>query len=212
MKKIGVLRFLGTNCDDDILEAVNEVGCQGEYVWWADHFDPSSYDGFVVPGGFSYGDYLRAGALAAQSPAMVDLKKAAEKEIPILGICNGFQILCESGLLPGALATNNSQRFQEQWVDLTEVGRCFWSGAEKYKMPMAHSTGRFIALPDTLKKLQDNDQIWVTYDSNPNGSMKDIAGISSENHKTAALMPHPERAMYPWMGSDMGRKVFEVLV
>ncbi len=214
MKPVGVLRFLGTNCDADVVAALDAIGLPNQYVWWANRFEPSNYSAFVLPGGFSYGDYLRAGALAAHAPAMDDLKTAADKGMPVLGICNGFQILCEAKLLDGALTKNLSRQFQDEWVDLEQKSnQGFWSSKVKkqFKLPIAHSMGRWIAPDDTIKRLEDNDQIWLKYSKNPNGSLKDIAGISNKLKNVAALMPHPERAMDDWMGSPDGKFLFDCL-
>ncbi len=214
MKPVGVLRFLGTNCDFDIINALKDLSIPCEFLWWRDHFELTNYSAFILPGGFSYGDYLRAGALAAKTPAMDDVKKAADKGYPVLGICNGFQILCEAGLLPGALTKNLSRQFQEQWVEMDFKGDCKFTPQKKgsLKIPMAHSMGRFVAPEDTLKSIQDSGQIWLTYRTNPNGSTLDIAGLANKAKNVAALMPHPERAMHSWMGSTSGRCIFETLV
>lgn len=208
MKPIGVLRFLGTNCDEDILFAYKSLGFKAEYIWWADRFDHRKYAGFILPGGFSYGDYLRCGALAARSPAMLDLAEAAHFGAPVLGICNGFQILCEAGLLPGVLTKNISRQFQEEWVELnSSSSKCLWKGKGSIKLPIAHSMGRFIAQENQLRELKEKNQIWLKYSKNPNGSLEDIAGICNDHGNVAALMPHPERAIMKWMGSDDGREL-----
>lgn len=212
-KPVGVLRFLGTNCDADILQAYEWLSKPAEYIWWQDRFDTKDYCGFILPGGFSYGDYLRCGALAAHAPAMQDVVVAAGQGMPILGICNGFQILCEAGLLEGALTKNLSRQFQEEWVELNSAteSSSVWYIRGDYKLPIAHSMGRFIAPVEALKKIEDNNQIWLKYKKNPNGALMDIAGITNEKGNVAALMPHPERAMQSWMGSSDGRKILEVL-
>ncbi|MGE3760500.1 MAG: phosphoribosylformylglycinamidine synthase subunit PurQ [Pseudobdellovibrionaceae bacterium] len=212
--KVGVLRFPGTNCDRDIEQAVN--ACEGtpEYLWHLDQFDYKKYSALVIPGGFSYGDYLRCGALASRSPVMKSVIEAANKGTPILGICNGFQILCESGLLPGALVKNDKLRFIDQWVGLklSNTNPYFAKGlsaGHNARLPIAHGEGRFYADTETLKKIEDNGQVWWTYEQTPNGSMKNIAGIMNDNKNVAALMPHPERAIFEWMGSEDGRNFFE---
>lgn len=215
MKKVGVLRFLGTNCDRDVFGAIENVGLKAEWLWYADSFDFNDYDAFVVPGGFSYGDYLRSGALAAKAPAMESLKAAAAAGKPILGICNGFQILCEAGLLPGTLVRNENLRFVDKWVPLKRHGRSTSFVNEKFnelKLPVAHGEGRYYVEPEVAKQLFDKGQVWWTYGENPNGSVDDIAGVLNEKGNVAGLMPHPERAMEDWMGGREGRSFFETLV
>ncbi|MGE3973793.1 MAG: phosphoribosylformylglycinamidine synthase subunit PurQ [Bdellovibrionales bacterium] len=210
-KKVGVFRFPGTNCDRDVFKAVENVGKTPVWLWHNDRFNPKDFDAFMIPGGFSYGDYLRAGALAARSPAMLDLKKAADSGKPVLGICNGFQILCELTLLPGALLKNENQRFIDRWVTLISRNRSPYfaqNSAPKVKLPIAHGQGRFYCDSETLKKLYDEDQIWWTYEENPNGSLENIAGVLNQQKNVAALMPHPERAMTDWMGSEEGQGFF----
>lgn len=213
MKKVGVVRFPGTNCDEDVFKAVNEVGLKAEWLWHSDRFDAKDFSAFVVPGGFSYGDYLRCGALAALSPVMEDLKAAADKGFPILGICNGFQVLCETRLLPGALVRNRKGRFIDAWVDLEVKNNSMKVAAKQkrgefLKLPIAHGEGCFTIDDDGLKRIQDKDQIWLEYQENPNGSMQNIAGVFNEKRNVAALMPHPERAMETWMGGTDGRNFF----
>ncbi|MCB0392229.1 MAG: phosphoribosylformylglycinamidine synthase subunit PurQ [Bdellovibrionales bacterium] len=210
-KKVGVLRFLGTNCDQDIWRAIESVNMTPSWLWYQDHFNEQDYDAFVIPGGFSYGDYLRCGAMAAKMPVMQSLHEASQKGKPILGICNGFQILCESGLLPGALIRNADRHFIDEWVDLELVNPCsYWAGeTSACRIPIAHGEGRFFATTDQIKELEDSGQIWWRYKENPNGSLNDIAGIMNKQKNVAALMPHPERAMHKWMGSDVGRVFFE---
>lgn len=211
---VGVLRFPGTNCDRDVFEAVTAQGAKAEWLWHADRFDPKGYRALILPGGFSYGDYLRAGALAARSPVMESAREAAARGVPILGICNGFQILCEAKLLPGVLIRNRGLRFIDDWVELKLVGaqphfgRRLAPGATA-RLPIAHSDGRFFAEEDELKRLQDRGQIWWTYRDNPNGAAHDIAGVMNEAKNVAALMPHPERAVYEWMGGVDGAAFFD---
>jgi phosphoribosylformylglycinamidine synthase I len=212
LKPVGILRFLGTNCDADVVAACDTLKIPNQYLWWADHFNFEDYSSFILPGGFSYGDYLRAGAMAARSQAMDDVKKAAVAGYPILGICNGFQILCEANLLPGVLTKNISQNFQDEWVSLEpQKSAKVWGEQinKPVKLPIAHSMGRYFAPEDQIKEILDNDQLWFKYSENPNGSLSDIAGITNREGNVAALMPHPERAMHLWMGSDDGRSIFE---
>jgi phosphoribosylformylglycinamidine synthase I len=209
--KIGITRFPGTNCDMDVWKAVEGTGHTPLWLWHQDHFDIKSVDRIVVPGGFSFGDYLRSGALAARSPVMRSVREAAEKGTPVLGICNGFQILTEAELLPGSLLTNESCRFVDRWVSLEVQNTSQWKLPlkSKLKLPVAHGTGRFYAKEDELKRLEDSGQVWLTYtEINPNGSLKNIAGVTNAKKNVAALMPHPERAMYQWMGSTDGRAFF----
>lgn len=214
MKKLGVVRFPGTNCDRDTWKAGEASGFAPEWLFHADHFNWKDYAAIVIPGGFSYGDYLRAGALAARSPVMADVKVAANAGVPVLGICNGFQILCESGLLPGALVKNESLRFIDDWVELklinpSNLWASHYKSGDKVKLPIAHGMGRYYSEEDQIKKLFDNDQVWWTYTKNPNGALQDIAGIKNESGNVAALMPHPERAMSEWMGGSDGAWFFK---
>lgn len=212
---VGVLRFPGTNCDRDVFEALEGRGAKPEWLWHADRFDAKAYRALVLPGGFSYGDYLRAGALAARSPVMDSVREAAGRGVPVLGICNGFQILCEARLLPGVLIRNQSLRFIDDWVDLTlasaqpHFGRSLKPGM-RARLPIAHADGRYFIEGDDLKRIQDRGQIWWTYAKNPNGAVSDIAGVMNEAKNVAALMPHPERAMYDWMGGTDGASFFEI--
>ncbi len=212
MSRVGVLRFPGTNCDRDIWKSIEMKNKTPEWLWYEDSFDPKTYDAYLVPGGFSYGDYLRSGALAALSPAVDCLKEAAEMGKPIFGICNGFQILCEAGLLPGALMRNESGRFIDQWVDLKLQNTSQWAPYETgkvFRMPMAHADGRFFINEDGLQDLKNNKQIWLTYESNPNGSVENIAGIMNEKKNVVGMMPHPDRALFEWMGSTDGLQFFD---
>lgn len=215
-KPVGILRFLGTNCDRDVWQAVEAMGLTPAWLWFEDTFKVDDYQGFVVPGGFSYGDYLRCGALAAKAPVMQSLSEAAEKGYPILGICNGFQILCESKLLPGALVRNESRRFIDKWVDLKLVNPTRWTSPQQghlsVRLPIAHGEGRFVMAEDEVKKLFDKEQVWWTYGQNPNGSLSDIAGVANMQKNVCGLMPHPERAIFDWMGSEDGRKIFSALL
>lgn len=212
MKKIGVVRFLGTNCDRDIWQAVELLGLKPEWLWYENQFDANNYSALVVPGGFSYGDYLRCGALAAKAPVMKSVAEAASKGTPVLGICNGFQILCETKLLPGALVRNEKRKFIDRWVDLNPVGSTKWGGDRKIRLPIAHGEGRFYAEADELKKLHDQGQVWLKYQDNPNGALQDIAGVCNTQKNVCGLMPHPERAMTDWMGGSDGRAILESML
>ena len=217
MKPVGILRFLGTNCDRDVWQAVEALGQKPEWLWYADQFDPSAYSSFIVPGGFSYGDYLRCGALAAKAPAMKSLGEAAKKGQPVLGICNGFQILCETQLLPGALVRNEKRRFIDRWVTLKLENPAQWNSkaatGTKIRLPIAHGEGRFYMEADELKALHDRDQVWWTYEGEaPNGSLDGIAGVCNVEKNVCALMPHPERAIHEWMGGDDGREILNAML
>lgn len=209
-KPVGILRFLGTNCDRDVWQAVEALGLTPKWLWHEDHFNPSDYSSFVLPGGFSYGDYLRCGALAAKAPVMKSLSEAAAKGAPVLGICNGFQILCEARLLPGVLVRNESRKFIDKWVTLKPAGKSAWLKdlSKPLRLPIAHGEGRFHSEDDVLKKLNDQGQVWLKYEGGaPNGSLQDIAGVTNEAGNVAGLMPHPERAIHDWMGGEDGRAI-----
>lgn len=209
MKKIGVIRFPGTNCDRDVFDWVSNHGQKAEFLWHLNQFQIRDYDMLVVPGGFSYGDYLRSGALAARSPVMKSVREFAEQGRPVLGICNGFQILCEAELLPGALVKNEHQKFIDEWTLLQvenphpHFGRRFEKQKE-IRLPIAHGDGRFYAPTERLKKIEDQGLVWLRYLQNPNGSLNDIAGIMNEKKNVVGLMPHPERASQEWMGGMDG--------
>ena len=233
MKKIGVLQFPGSNCDEDVFKAlqsfpleittevnlvyrsvvgINFKAYQPEFLVSSNRIEIKDYQAFIVPGGFSYGDYLRAGALACFSPAMRDLIQAGQKGWPILGICNGFQILCSAGLLEGALLPNKQGRFLDEWSDLkVENQNSYWSAQGEMKLPIAHGEGSYYAPPDLLKKLKNNNQIWLSYKNNPNGSVENIAGVMNKKGNVAGLMPHPERAVADWMGCSDGLSFFQNL-
>ncbi len=210
-KKIGVVRFLGTNCDMDVFRALEVVGQKPEWIWHTEEFEPLKYDGLVLPGGFSHGDYLRCGALAARSQVMKSVSAAAASGVPVLGICNGFQILCEAGLLPGVLLRNNGLRFRDGWVTLKGHGtaKCWGGGRDLMaKLPIAHGEGRYFVEEDQVKALFDDDQVWWTYEENPNGSIENIAGVMNAKRNVAGLMPHPERAIAKDIGGIDGVQFF----
>jgi len=224
--KFAVIQFPGSNCDQDCIHAINEIsGASADYVW---HKDESlgNADAVVVPGGFSYGDYLRCGAIARFSPVMKAVKAFAAAGGPVLGICNGFQILCESGLLPGALVRNRDLHFLCKHVHLRveTSGSRFtktYSAGQTVNIPIAHGEGCYFADDETLAKLNANGQVLVRYstsageitpEANPNGSRENIAGIRNEAGNVFGLMPHPERACDPLLGSTDGRGIFESLV
>lgn len=212
-KPVGVVRFLGTNCDRDVWEAVEAVGLEPRWLWYEDQFNVQDYSAYIVPGGFSYGDYLRCGALAAKAPVLKSLGEAAAKGAPVLGICNGFQVLCEARLLPGALVRNESRKFIDKWVTLKPEADTSWTAESKpMRLPVAHGEGRFYIEDEELKRIEDRGQIWLRYDDNPNGSIKNIAGVANEKRNVCGLMPHPERAMHDWMGGSDGRAIIQSLL
>jgi phosphoribosylformylglycinamidine synthase len=193
-----------------VLSFANHQGLQAEFVWHSDRFSADGYDLVILPGGFSYGDYLRSGALAAKSPVMDSVREFATRGGPVFGICNGFQILCEAGLLPGALVKNRTGKFIDAWVPLAVQNTNSLiapklRAQQTLQLPIAHGDGRFVCDESTLKKLQDHGQIWLTYAENPNGSMDNIAGLMNQNKNVSALMPHPERAQFAWQGATDGK-------
>ncbi|HEY4782646.1 MAG TPA: phosphoribosylformylglycinamidine synthase subunit PurQ [Chthoniobacterales bacterium] len=216
--KIGVVQFPGSNCDQDCLRALTDgLEFEADYLW---HKETSvvAYDGIILPGGFSYGDYLRCGAIARFSPIMRAVVAAAQDGMPILGICNGFQILCEVGLLPGALIRNQSLLFvcQPVWIRVeTSEAPCtrLLKRGQKLRLPVAHGEGSYIADEKTLNGLESKDQIIFRYvDSsgdptpaaNPNGSLRNIAGICNRQRNVVGMMPHPDRAWDARLGSEDG--------
>lgn len=206
--------FPGSNCDRDLIHAVEDVLQVSVTPVWHQENDLSSYDAILLPGGFSYGDYLRSGALARYSPVMDSVIKTAKEGKLVLGICNGFQILQEAGLLPGALIRNNHLQFRCQMTTLRveETDTPFTNQYEKgqeIEIPIAHGEGNFYCDPATLEELKANHQIVFRYASeNPNGSIDDIAGICNKERNVLGMMPHPERAIWDWMGSKDGAALF----
>jgi phosphoribosylformylglycinamidine synthase I len=206
-RKIGILRFPGSNCDRDVFSFVEAKGLNPEFLWHLDQFQVDDYSALILPGGFSYGDYLRSGALAARSPAMKSVWEFNKKQKPILGICNGFQILTEAGILPGALVKNEKRRFIDDWVRLEIIHSHPQFAVESernIRLPVAHGDGRFYAPEDELRKIEGEGLVWMRYKENVNGSLNLIAGVMNQNRNAAALMPHPERAIYDWMGGVDG--------
>ena len=205
---IGVVVFPGTNCEHDVVQATERLGARGELLW---HGDASvgSVDAVVLPGGFAHGDYLRPGALARFSPIMEAVTRFATDGGPVVGICNGFQVLTEAGLLPGALQKNAHLRFLCQparlqvsstasvLTGLAEVG-------EELVIPINHFSGSYVCDEETLRRLHDEDRVVLRYLDNPNGSVDDIAGITNEVGNVVGLMPHPERASHALLGSEDG--------
>ena len=214
---IGVVVFPGSNCDRDVRWATE--GCLGlptRYLWHEER-DLSGLEAVVLPGGFSYGDYLRCGAIARFAPVLESLKTFAFQGGRVLGICNGFQVLTELGLLPGALTRNRHLHFICESTPLAVVSdRTPWLATctrdDQFSLPIAHGEGRYQCSEDTLKKLQDDDAIALRYSRNPNGSVADIAGITNAQGNVLGLMPHPERACDPVTGSTAGRAILEALL
>jgi phosphoribosylformylglycinamidine synthase I len=205
--KIGVVVFPGSNCDHDAWYAFSHnLGQQAEFLW---HDTPSvgHVDAVVLPGGFAYGDYLRCGAIAKFSPVMAAVRKFAAEGGPVLGICNGFQILVESGMLPGALLRNRGLKFVCRDVTLRVEAT-----GQLLKMPVAHGEGCYYADERTLDMLEAEKRVVLRYVDNPNGSLRDIAGICNEGRNVMGMMPHPERAADPLMGSVDGLVILESLV
>ena len=224
--RFGIVTFPGSNREVDASLAITEgVGGEVVHLWHKDH-DLQGADVIVLPGGFSYGDYLRAGAIARFSPIMQEVMEHAKRGGPVLGICNGFQILCEAHMLPGALLRNASLRFASQWVNLRveNADTLFTNAYEKgqvIRVPVAHGDGRYTADADTVKALEDRGQVTFRYvdrngnplpDANPNGSVNDIAGIVNDRGTVLGLMPHPEDAVNPLLGSTDGLGLFESIL
>ncbi len=201
--RTGIVVFPGSNCDRDVHHVLNDVmGINAQYVW---HTEKSidEYDALILPGGFSYGDRLRAGVIAAQSPIVETIKKKAQEGLPILGICNGFQILVEAGILPGALVKNVKLKFSCKWLkmEVLNVNTPFtnmFGLNDEITIPIAHGEGRFVISNDKIPELEQNNQIVFKYkDQNPNGSTEMIAAICNKEGNVMGLMPHPERASEP---------------
>ena len=216
--KAGVVVFPGSNCDHDAHYAVTQnVGAQAALLWHQESTIPSDIDAIILPGGFSYGDYLRCGAIAKFSPIIGAVKKFADAGGLVMGFCNGFQILTECGLLPGALIRNNSLKFRCHQVGLRveTTNTPFTNAAEKGQIltiPIAHGEGCYTAEPHVLDQLEAEDRVVFRYVQNPNGSLRDIAGICNAGRNVLGMMPHPERATDPLMGSTDGLVVFRSLL
>jgi phosphoribosylformylglycinamidine synthase len=213
---VGVVVFPGSNCEHDVVEAVERLGGEGRLLWHGDA-TVGGCDAVVLPGGFAHGDYLRPGAIARFSPVMEAVRAHAEAGGPVVGICNGFQVLTEAGLLPGALQKNRGLSFLCQPVRLLTVSErsaltVGVPAGTELVVPINHFEGNYTADPDTLRQLEANDQVVVRYAENPNGSMGDIAGVSNEAGNVVGLMPHPERASHPLLGSEDGNALFESLL
>ena len=224
--KFGIVVFPGSNCDHDAYHATKHVLHQDAEFLWHKETDLKNCDVIILPGGFSYGDYLRTGAIARFSPIMNEVIRFAQKGGVVMGICNGFQILCESGLLSGVLLRNQSLLFACKHVNLrVENIESRFTGESKVgdvlSIPIAHGDGNYFAEPDVIRSLEDNHQVLFRYcdnrgvqtaESNPNGSLNNIAGIVNKAGNVMGMMPHPERACEAELGSADGRKVFESLI
>lgn len=227
--RVAVVRFPGSNCDLDVVHVLRNILRVPTDLSWHKSFRAEKYDAAILPGGFSYGDYLRAGAIAAHSPALEEVRRMAEDGKPIIGICNGFQILIEAGLLPGALLRNSCLTFSCKWVTLkVETEKmAFTRPLAKgtiLRMPIAHGEGRYVNTDEGLKELVDenlivfryvNDRGEPTLDANPNGSADNIAGICNEDGNVLGLMPHPERSSEPILsptGTDDGLWLLESMI
>lgn len=217
---VAVIRFGGSNCDRDTVEALEYLGIDAELVWFADGLPPDP-SGVILPGGFSYGDYLRAGVMAARTPIMEQIKEAAAAGVPVLGICNGAQIGSESGLTPGVFTTNESARFQCEHVTVRiETTDTPWTAGyevgDVITLPIAHGEGRFELPDEQIEQLESEDRILcrycdsdgrVTPTANPNGSRDNIAGVVGNDRHVAVLMPHPERATLPYTAGEDGAQM-----
>jgi len=215
--KFAVIVFPGSNCDLDMYHAVkDELGEEAEYVWH-DSTDLSGYDGILLPGGFSYGDYLRCGAIAQSSAVMDEVKKAVEAGKPVLGICNGFQILTEAGLLPGVLLRNKNLKFMCKTVGLKveNANTLFtneYAEGQEIQIPIAHGEGNYYCDDATYEQLKKNNQIVFSYADDFNGSRNNIAGIVNERGNVLGMMPHPERAVSDLIGGSDGLALFKSIV
>ena len=198
--RIGVITFPGSLDDVDAARAVRLAGAEPVALWHADH-DLQDVDAVVLPGGFSYGDYLRAGAIAARAPLVQDVVDRARRGMPVLGICNGFQVLCEAGLLPGALTRNGHLHFRnrDQALRIERADTAWtqdYAAGQRIVVPVKNGEGRYVAAPADLDRIEGEGRVVVRYvEGNPNGSMRDIAGVTSEDGRVVGLMPHPEHAV-----------------
>jgi len=215
--KFGVLQFPGSNCDQDCYHVLANVFRQPTHYIWHKETSLGEVDCVIIPGGFSYGDYLRTGAIARFSPAMKAVTDHARDGGLVMGICNGFQILCEAHLLPGALIRNRNLKFLCEHVSLRveTTHSPFTNACQKeqiLRIPVAHGEGCYFAEPDVLQQLRRDDRILLRYVDNPNGSLDNIAGICNEQRNVLGLMPHPERASEGILGSEDGCRIFESLL
>lgn len=227
MTKIGIIQYPSSNCDYDTKKILEDViGVRADLIWYKEEREPEKYDGIILPGGFSYGDYLRAGAIAAHTPISKKIKKIAKQGKPVLGICNGFQVLTELKLLPGALMTNKEPKFLCKHVHLKveSTNSCFtqeFNEGEVIKLPIAHKEGNYFLREKNLEKVNKENRALFSYcdeegraseTHNPNGSVQNIAGVLNENRNILGMMPHPERGSEEILGTSDGRKILSGLV
>jgi len=224
--RCAVIQFPGSNCDTDCQAALNSFPGVEAHIVWHKETSLKGYDAIVLPGGFSYGDYLRCGSIARFSPIMAAVRHAASTGVLVLGICNGFQILCEAGLLPGTLMRNRGLLFrcEHQYLRVENTETPFTSAFSKgavLDLPIAHGEGSYFADPETLRELNANDQVLLRYsdasgnltaEANPNGSLENIAGICSHGRNVFGLMPHPERVCDAMLGGTDGRSLFQSMI
>ncbi len=215
-KVIGVVRFPGTNCEFDTIDALQILGAETKILWHGDR-DIANVDSVIIPGGFAHGDYLRCGAIAQFSPVMDAVKSFAKDGGPVLGICNGFQVLTEAGLLPGALQKNVGMKFlcSMQTLEFVSTSNILGANAlqgDSLRIPINHFEGNYVCEEGVLKELEERNQIVFRYAENPNGSIADIAGISNLEGNVVGMMPHPERATSPLLGSIDGIALLNALV
>ncbi|MDQ4089573.1 MAG: phosphoribosylformylglycinamidine synthase subunit PurQ [Actinomycetota bacterium] len=216
MTRVGVVVFPGSNCEHDVVEALQGLGAEAALVWHGDD-TLGDVDAVVLPGGFAHGDYLRPGAIARFSPVMGSITEFAAAGGPVVGICNGFQVLTEAGLLPGALQKNRGSRFLCAPTELVVASAesaltCATEAGEVLRLPINHFEGNYTCSAETLAELRGEDRIVLRYVDNPNGSMDDIAGVCSASRNVVGLMPHPERACDPLLGSVDGRRLLGSLL
>lgn len=223
--KIGVTKFPGTNNEQDVLRALSSFGVEGVLIYEKDADKLKDLNALIIAGGFSFGDYLRPGVIAAKTAIMQELPKFVEQGNFVIGICNGFQILCETGILPGVLTTNRSTKFVSRWVyvKINKSNSVLLRNSENkiWRIPIAHFDGNYYATNSQIIELKKKNQIALQYcdekgviseDSNPNGSVDNIAGITNKEGNVLGLMPHPERASFNYLGSEDGRTIFQNLI
>ena len=214
--RAGVITFPGSNCDRDATVVLASCGAVVTPIWHAETELPP-LDLIVLPGGFAYGDYLRSGAIAARAPVMAEVVRRADAGVAVLGICNGFQVLAEAGLVPGALIANAGLKFvcRSVGLEVASDASIFTAGyarGQAIRLPVAHHDGNYVCADDERKRLEDDDRIAFRYTDNPNGSIDDIAGVLSAGRNVLGMMPHPERASEARLGGSDGRILFEALI